>query len=232
MLLLLAVGLGAAARDLLRWRPWLQRRLPLGSIPLFVALAIAMGTALLLVPTDVFNVADDFHTYFTRATRMAQTGTLAGNAFDSLGVDSLGSFSFFHGFFLLAGGFESLNGFDAVACFGLCLLLLAELSLRWRLPWWLGVCCLLGLLWINPQYANISPLYAGAAGVMALMVCGLFLARTLVRRRPVSQERLAVTTGLVAAWVVTLKITLVPFVVIDLSLLFLLLLARLRTVAR
>ena len=223
-LLLLAVGLGATAHDLYRRRPWLQRTFALGSIPLFVAPVIALAASLLLLPTDVFNVADDFHTYFTRATRMAQTGSLAGNAFDSLGVDSLGSAAFFHGFFFLAGGVELLNGFDAVACFALCQLLLAELSLRWRIPWWLGVACLLGLVWINPQYANISPLYAGAAGVMALMVCGLLLAHTLVRRRKNSGTRLALAMGLLAAWLVTLKLTLAAFVAMDLSLLFLLLL--------
>lgn len=225
LFLLLAIGLTATARDLVRRRPWLQRSFPLAAIPLCVALLIALGAGMLLVPTDVFNVADDFHTYFTRAARMAQTGSVAGNAFDSLGTDSFGSSSFFHAFFLVAGGFESLNGFDAVACFALCQLLLAELSLRWRIPWWLGVCCLLGLVWINPQYANISPLYAGAAGVMALLVCASLLARSLVRARPTSCARLAVAMGLLAAWMATLKITLVPFVAIHLGLLFLLLFA-------
>ena len=224
LLLMVAIGLGVTTRHLLRSRPWRQRTFPLGAIPLFVAPIFALGAAWLLMPTGVFNIADDFHTYVTRATRMAQTGSLAGNAFDTLGLDSLGSASFFHCFFLLAGGVAFLNGFDAVACFALCVLLLAELSLRWRLPWWLGLCAIFGLAWINPQYVNISPLYAGAAGVMALMVCGLFLARTLMRRHGASAWRLALPMGFLAAWLATMKMTLGFFAGIYLSVLLLVLL--------
>ena len=122
---LLAVGLVVSIREVLRHRPWRRRAFPVESIPLFVAPAVALGAALLLMPSGIFNIADDFHTYITRATRMAQTGTLAGNAFDALGLDSLGSPSFFHCFFFNAGGIEFLNGFDAVACFALCLVLVA-----------------------------------------------------------------------------------------------------------
>jgi hypothetical protein len=223
-LVLLGIGLSATTHYLLHKRPWRQRAFPLESIPLFVAPVITFGMALLLMPSGVFNTGDDFQTYITRATRMMQTGSLAGNAFDCLGLDSLGSPSFFHLFFLVAGGAELLNGFDAVVCFGLCLLLLAELSLRWRLPWWLGICGVLGLVWINPQYVNISPLYAGAAGVMALILCGVLLARSLVGNRKTSTSRLAVSMGLIAAWLATMKITFSFFVAAYLSALLLVLL--------
>jgi len=220
LLALIFIGVGVATREVLRRRPWRQRAFPLESIPLFVAPVIALCAALLLMPAGVFNIGDDFHTYVTRATRMTETGTLAGNAFDSLGLDSLGSPSFFHCFFLAAGGIQFLNGFDAVACFALCLLLLAELSLRWRMPWWLGLSAMLALVWINPQYVNISPLYSGAAGVMALMVCGMFLARTLARNHRVFAWRLALTIGLLTAWLVTMKITLAFFAAFFLAALF------------
>jgi len=224
LLLLVAVGAATAIRFVLRKQPWKQRAFRLESIPLFVAPVVALGTAWLLMPSSVFNIADDFHTYVTRAVRMAETGSLAGNAFDSLGTDSLGSASFFHCFFLVAGGVEFLNGFDAIACFALCLFFVAELSLRWRMPWWLGLCAMFGLIWINPQYVNISPLYAGAAGIMALTLCGLFLARALARNRLASVGRFAAPIGLLVAWLATMKITLAFFAAIYLSLLLLTLL--------
>jgi hypothetical protein len=225
LLVLMLIGVGVALREILRWRPWQRRTFPLESIPLFVAPAIALCAALLLMPTTLFNFVDDFHTYVTRAMRMAQTGTLAGNAFDSLGTDSLGSASFFHGFFLAAGGVEFLNGFDAVAGFALCLLVVAELSLRWRMPWWLGLSILFTLAWFNPQSVNISPLYSGAAGVMALTLCGILLARTLTRKHVASAWRIALTLGLLAAWLATMKITLGLFAAIFLVALFLVLVA-------
>src|SRR6185436_707279 len=134
---------------------------------------LAIATSLLLLPAGVFNIVDDFHMYVTRAARMMETGSLGGNPFDFLGLDSLGSASLFHAFFWTAGGLEAVTGFDAVAGFALCLLFIAELALRWRLPWWLGLSAVFGLVWINPQCVNISPVYSGAAGVMALIVCGL-----------------------------------------------------------
>jgi hypothetical protein len=220
LLALMLVGVGIAVREVLQRQPWRRRTFPLESIPLFVAPVFALCAALFLMRTGLFNIGDDFHTYVTRATRMAETGTLAGNAFDSLGLDSLGSASFFHCFFLAAGGVEFLNGFDAVACFALCLFLLAELSLRWRMPWWLGLSAIFAFVWINPQYVNISPLYSGAAGIMALMVCGMFLARTLARNHRVFAWRLSLTAGLLVAWLVTMKITLAFFAAIFLATLF------------
>lgn len=220
LLALVLMGVGVATRELLRLRPWRQNVFALESIPLFVAPFLALCAALLLMPSALFNYVDDFHTYITRVVRMAHTGTLAGNAFDSLGVDSLGSSWFFHGFFLMAGGVTFLHGFDAVACFALCLWFIAELSLRWRLPWWLGVPAVLAVAWINPQYVNISALYSGVAGVMALLLCGTFLARTLARHPRTPAWRLALTIGLLAAWLVTMKVTLIFFVAIYLAVLF------------
>ncbi len=220
LIFLMVVGLGVALREILRHKPWRHRTFPLESIPLWLAPAMALGAALLLMPAGTFNINDDFHTYVTRATRMAQTGSLTGNAFDSLGVDSLGSPSFFHGFFLAIGEVGMLNGFDAVACFALCLFFVAELSLRWRMPWWLGVSALAALCWINPQYVNISPLYAGAAGIMALIVCGMFLRQALAQPGARLPGRLLVTIGLLAAWLISMKVTLAFFTAFFLTALF------------
>ena len=210
LLALLLIGAGWAVREILRQQPWRHRGFRPGSIPLFVAFAVTICAAWLLSPAGLLNIHDDFHTYATRAVRMTQTGSIGGNAFDPLGLDSLGSQSFFHGFFLRSGGgLDLLNGFDAVSCFGLCLWLVAELSFRWRMPWWFGVTAVLGLTWMNPQSVNVSPLYSGMAGVMALAVCGTMLARAA--SRGCSLRRIALALGLLMSWLATLKITLAAF---------------------
>jgi len=111
--------------------------------PMLLALAPALCAAVLLLPSEVFNHGDDFHTYTPRVMRMLQTGSLGGDAFGHFGLDSLGSQSFFHGFFMSGDSIKLLNGFNAVTCFALCLLLVGELSLRWRLPWWFGASAVL-----------------------------------------------------------------------------------------
>jgi hypothetical protein len=220
---LLLLGIIIATREIASRRPWCRRSFTPGTIPIFVALAVTMSAAWMLVPAGLFNIHDDFHTYATRAVRMVQTGSIGGNPFDPLGLDSLGSQSFFHGFFLkTGGGLELLNGFDAVGCFGLCLWLVAELSFRWRLPWWLGVAAVLGLAWINPQSVNVSPLYSGIAGVMALAVCGSMLARSATRHTPPRLVRIAVAIGLFTGWLAALKITLAAFAACFVGCLFLL----------
>ncbi len=209
---LLVLGVIIATREIANQRPWRRRSFTPGTIPIFIAFAVTLWAAWMLVPAGLFNIHDDFHTYATRAVRMVQTGSIGGNPFDPLGLDSLGSQSFFHGFFLrTGGGLELLNGFDAVGCFGLCLWLVAELSFRWRLPWWLGVTAVLGLAWINPQSVNVSPLYSGIAGVMALAVCGSMLARSAIRLTPRKLVRIAVAIGLFTGWLAALKITLAAF---------------------
>src|SRR5207248_5103204 len=107
-------------------------------VPVLLALFGGAAACVLLVPTTLFNAGDDFYTYIPRAVRMVRTGSVSGSPFDAIGLDSLGSQSFFHGFFLHQLKVDWLNGFDAVACFAAGLLFVAELSIRWRLPWYVG----------------------------------------------------------------------------------------------
>jgi len=226
LLTLMAVGALLAGFELLRTRPWLHCRLSKQQMPMLVAGGCAVAAVLLLVPATVFNIYDDFHTYAVRAVRMSQTGSLGGNAFDPLGLDSLGSQSFFHGFFLSGADIRMLNGFDAVACFTLCVLLAAELSVRWRLPWIAGTMVVLCTVFINPQYVNISPLYSGVAAVMAVVVCGMLVGRSLASERDRKHWRVDLSLALMVAWLVTLKITLALFGALFLTLLYLFLLLR------
>src|SRR6185369_4098045 len=103
------------------------------------------------------------------------------------------------------------NGFDAVACFTLLLLLVAEVSLRWRLPWYVGTLGVICVLAINPQYVNISPLYSGALLVAGLLVSSAVLAKTLGVDSSKSVLRSGIATSLIASALVTLKVTLAFF---------------------
>src|SRR5262249_30170342 len=107
---LLALGLLLAEAALPRLRPGRSWRPRTGWIAVGVAWIFGGAVAWAVVPTHVFNLHDDFHSYATRAVRLAQTGRL-GNPFDSIGLDSLGSQSFFHGFFLAGDDIARLNGF-------------------------------------------------------------------------------------------------------------------------
>lgn len=220
LLSLLAIGLAAGASGFIRARAWSRRSFPMESLPLFAALALGACASVLVVPGGVFNTCDDFQNYAARVVRMLQTGTLAGNAFDQLGLDSFGSQSYFQGFFVV-WGMDLANGFDWGSCYALCLLLLAELSLRWRLPCWLGLSTLLAFTWLNPQCVNLSSVYSGAAGLIALGLCGVILARAMVGTRPTSFAKMLLPMGLITAWLVTLKVTNAFYAVVFLIVLFL-----------
>src|SRR5687768_7930418 len=86
----------------------------LGYLPHAVLCLVAAFFCINLVPTAALNHADDMHTYLVRPIRMLATGSLGGNPFDMLGLDSLGAQSFFQSFLLLASPLSWANGFDAV----------------------------------------------------------------------------------------------------------------------
>jgi hypothetical protein len=193
-----------------------------------LAFGAGIGACVTLVPTTVFNPTDDFHTYAAQVVRLVQTGSVGGNLFDGIGLYTIGSQAFFQGFFLPGWDITLLNAFDAVICFQLCLLFVAELSLRWRLPWFvaaLGVVCVMA---INPQYVNISPLYSGALIISGLVFAGGILARTSRIKQLHRGWKLELTLALLVSFLVTLKITLAVFAFFYLIGLYLILFLKVR----
>lgn len=185
---------------------WLLERL----LPGLLVLGALLFAAATLLPTAAFNFHDDFHTYFARAHRLLQTGTLGGDPFDLLGIDSLGSQSLFHATLLLIWPPAFLNGFDAVFCLALSAALAAELvgaggGRRWLVP--AGV---LGLLLVHPQVVNISAVFSVSAGVLGLVLA--------LRHAPSASGTLGriplrglVPAGLLLALLTSLKLTFAPF---------------------
>ncbi len=66
-------------------------------MPALVALLGAGVAAAFLLPTDLFNIADDYRVYSVRVARMYGTGSVGGNQFDMLELHGLASQSFFQG---------------------------------------------------------------------------------------------------------------------------------------
>lgn len=142
-------------------------------LPIGILITVIGFYALTLLPA-VFNYADDFQSYIPRPLRMLQTGTMAGNPFDNLGID-LGAQAFLHGFVLLGFPIEYLPGFDAVFCFALAGLLLIAIGKKFNLHWSYTVFALLGFIVINPQSTNISALYTGSAIILGILFASCHL---------------------------------------------------------
>lgn len=179
--------------------------------PAVLAAAAGVATAVLVVPVTVFNPVDDFWVYVPRVMRMVQSGTLAGNPFDSIGFDSLGTQSLFHGFFLPEIDVRTLHAFDAVGCFALALLTIAEISAWWRIPAPWGVLAVAVAIFINPQSVNVSSLFSSVAVSMAVLIAGSAWIQQLATPRPRHGWRLDLLLCLLVASLFTLKVTIALF---------------------
>ena len=131
-----------------------------------------------LMPTTSFNAHDDFQVYFVRPFRMLQTGTVGGDPFDLLGLDSLGSLSFIQAFTLLWLDARHLNGFDAVICFLLCIGLIIEVGKELKAQTIFILSAVALFILINSQYANISSIYSGS-----LMLLGIVYSYVIIDAR-------------------------------------------------
>lgn len=187
----------------------LDRLLPLS----LVAMAVLFFAATLL-PSDAFNFHDDFHTYVPRPLRMLQIGTLGGNPYELLGLDSLGAQSFLQGFILLALPVGYLPGFDAVFGLGLAGLLLAATARKFNLSWVYAVPAILTFLAINPQSVNVSALYSSAFVILGALLTSYLLTEKLNGPEIKKSLGLAALVGVFIASLVALKTTLVFFAAI------------------
>ena len=128
-----------------------------------------------LMPTNAFNIYDDFHTYLMRPFRMLQTGTMGGNNFDILGIDSLGGQSFLQAFFLAILPIQYVNGFDTIFCFILLMFLLVEIAQKIKAHGLYLLFSILLLILINPQIVNLSALYSGSVMILGIIIAGIIL---------------------------------------------------------
>jgi hypothetical protein len=195
-------------------------------VPTSLALLLTLFWGWALLPTAAFNVFDDFHCYLVRPIRMLASGTLTGNPFDSLGLDSFGAQSFFHCFVLACRPITDLNAFDGVICFGLCALLIVAIARELDIHWGFSVLVLLAFVSINPQVVNVSAVYSGAAMILGLMAaCSSFATRFTAGTLRVRWPHL-VPISLFASTLVSLKNTLAVFAFVALLIFFTVLFLR------
>lgn len=189
-------------------------RLPDGRVLAGRALLMALAIGVLVftiatqLPPAAYNHFDDFEKYFSHPVRMLQTGTLFGSPLSAIGWESLGGQAFLQGFVVAYFPIRFINGADAVFALFLCLLLIAGFA--WRRPAMVPAASLamIAVVFINPQYVNVSALYTGSA----LMMAAIFLAGDPAEQgsKPIPAPAL----GLLYAAAVALKPTFVLFAIL------------------
>lgn len=183
-------------------------------LPLPLALVAVAFLVATLLPGNVFNFHDDFHTYFVRPVRMLQTGTVGGDPFDVLGLDSLGSLAFLQSFVVASFPITYINGFDAIFCFALYVFLLIEVARYLQIHWVYVISPLLVFVVINPQYVNVSALYSGSVLILALIFASHLLCKSDESRDLKSSLKMTIPVGVFLSCLISLKVTFVLYAVI------------------
>jgi len=208
--LLLAVGWVEAARRAVAARRERAAGAPVDRRALLAAGALgaaALALSLLLLPSAAFNPFDDFQLYFPRPLRMLQAGTLGGNPFDLIGLDSLGAHAFLQGFPLLVLPPAYFNAFDAVLCAVLVLALAASIGSAMRLGAAAIAAALAAVALIPALQANVSAVYELSALELALAPAS----RTLLDAAGGKLWRRAVPVGALLAAIAGSKSTTLSF---------------------
>lgn len=176
----LLVGWIAALREFRLTRKIRDKaRLAEALVPGVILTLVALFLAETGLPSGLFNPHDDFLIAFPRVEQMLQTGTLGGNPFDSIGLDTLGNHAFLESFALLLGGLEFLSAFDAVFATLLALALIPEAARLLGCRAAVLVGAMLALILMPAQQVNISPVYIQTAFALAVLPAAVdFLGRS------------------------------------------------------
>jgi len=135
--------------------------------PAFVAILIAVVVAFTIatqLPPSIYNFHDDYQKYFAYPVRMVETGTVFGSSLSAMGLQALGAQAFLDGFVVAFFPIFYINGVDAVFGLFLCLILATQFAKDRAMK----LVCVLSVVFINPQYVNISTLFCGSALIMAM----------------------------------------------------------------
>ncbi len=173
-----------------------------------------------IVPASVYNVDDDLQKYIPRSIRMMQTGSLGGDPFNSLGLDSLGAQFFLQGFIINYFSINFLNSFDAVFCLLLISLLLFDLSKIFKVNASYAVIPLFFLIIINPQQVNISSLYSGILIMLSLIISLVKLADIIQNTEGYKYLPYVIVASLFSASLISLKNIFWPYISLQMLLFF------------
>jgi hypothetical protein len=167
--------------------------------PLIPAVIVLCFVVLTQLPPAAYNFHDDYQKYFVHPVRMLQTGSVFGSPLNDIGFDTIGGQAFLDGFVVAFLPIRYINGIDAALALFLCMMLASQFT-RGRdelMP--LTIVCALSVVFINPQYVNISALYTGSLLIMAVIE---------------EEGSSAAATGLLYATSLALKSTFALFVVL------------------
>lgn len=183
----------------------LKKDRPSGELTSWVVLGFAAGVLCFVVLTEVppraYNFHDDYQKYFVHPVRMVETGTVFGSPLNDIGFDTIGGQAFLDGFVVAFLPIRYINGGGAFALF-LCIMLASQFTRGRRELIPLMIVCAASVVFINPQFVNISALYTGSVLMMA--VCD-------------EEEASPALTGLLYAALLALKSTFALFVVLHLA---------------
>jgi hypothetical protein len=175
-------------------------------VSLIPAVTVLCFVVLTQLPPAAYNFHDDYQKYFVHPVRMLETGSVFGSPLNDIGFDTLGGQAFLDGFVVAAFPIRYINGVDAAFALFLCMMLASQFtrSRQELIP--LTIACALSVVFINPQYVNISALYTGSLLMMAVI-------------EDASEENgsSAAVTGLLYAALLALKSTFALFVVLHLA---------------
>jgi hypothetical protein len=132
--------------------------------PVVVVLVIAIVTVFTIatqLPPGMYNGHDDFQKYFAYPVRMLETGTVFGSPLSAMGTQTLGAQAFLDAFVVALFPIIYINGVDAVFGLFLSMMLASRFGGTTLL-------CVASVVFIDPQYANISTLYCGSALILAI----------------------------------------------------------------
>jgi hypothetical protein len=146
----------------------LATRTRITRLPILIVILIAavmIFTIATQLPPSIYNFHDDYQKYFAYPIRMIETGTVFGSPLSAIGLQTLGAQAFLDGFVVGFFPIKYVNAVDAVFGLFLCLLLASQFA-KDRV---MSVVCVLSVVFINPQYVNISTLFCGSALIMAMV---------------------------------------------------------------
>jgi len=168
-------------------------------VELIPALAVLSFVVLTQLPPAAYNFHDDYQKYFVHPVRMLETGTVFGSTLNDIGFDTIGGQAFLDGFVVAFFPIRYINGLGAAFALFLCMMLASQFTRGRRELMPLTAVCALSVVFIDPQFVNISALYTGSLLMMAVIE---------------EEGSSPAVTGLLYAALLALKSTFALFVVL------------------
>ncbi|MBF0194053.1 MAG: hypothetical protein HQL71_05820 [Magnetococcales bacterium] len=182
----------------------------------FSLLALIVFYINTLMPASIFNPYNDFWINLPRPLQMLGSGSLnTGSSFSLLPLDSLGGQSLMQSFFVMAFGYEYINGFDAILCFILSVAMVIEIAKKVDSPINSTILAVVSFVFWHPVYLNTSSIYSSSVLILGLIYCYIFFIKDY-QPNPTTNKSIKVLSvpAFFIAAIITLKSTIAIFIII------------------